>query len=170
MYIDYFVVPPILVERPLFVVSAFDNKLRYLLAEVWGLRPHILPSDYAVRAHYIHLYRCCHADDYVEDMLRLPISVISLVPLHWRLKTVREPPLGADHSLFSIFKGVKLSTFVNNDNSNCNNLDLKMCAIIAHFRSLNIFIQTDVETESRNTLKCVFSKICLIYKYNFYIL
>jgi hypothetical protein len=45
-----------------------------------------------------------------------------------------------------------------------------MCAIIAHLRSLNIFIQTDVETESRNMLKCVFSKICLIYKYNFYIL
>ena len=53
MYIGYFVVPPILAERPLFVVSAFDNKLRYR-------------------------YHCCRADDYVEDMLRLPISVISL--------------------------------------------------------------------------------------------
>ena len=78
MYIGYFVVPPILVGRPLFVVSEFDNKLRYLLAEVWGLRPHILPSDYAVRTHCIHLYHCCRVDDYVEDMLRLPISVISL--------------------------------------------------------------------------------------------
>jgi hypothetical protein len=53
MYIVYFGIPPILVERPLFVVSEFDNKLRYI-------------------------YHCCRADDYVEDMLRLPISVISL--------------------------------------------------------------------------------------------
>ena len=53
MYIGYFGLPPILVERPLFVVSEFDNKLRYL-------------------------YHYYHEDDYVEDMLLSPISVISL--------------------------------------------------------------------------------------------
>ena len=42
-----------------------------------------------------------------------------------------------------------------------------MCAIIADSLFLNIFIQTDVETESRNTLKGVLSKISVIYKYYF---
>jgi hypothetical protein len=38
----------------------------------------------------------------------------------------------ASLAVFCNLAGLKLLTFVNNDNCNCNNVDLKICAIIAH--------------------------------------